>query len=86
MPQSSKANTPLKPNFRPVLVTIEGLTAGYALRDGQRLRFIATNPKFGLLDGSCFTHAEQVKNAAQKLARAARDYAKNDTSKERDPF
>lgn len=86
MPQSSKAKAPLKLTSRPMLVTVEGITVGFALREGQRLRFVAANPRFGLLDGSCFTHAEQVKNAAQKLARAVRDHAKCETSKERKSF
>jgi hypothetical protein len=57
----------------PMIVNIEGAFAGLAVRDGERFRFLSAHPGFDLLDGSRFTRAEEIRIAASKLARAARD-------------
>jgi hypothetical protein len=56
----------------PIVVNIEGEVAGLAVREGRRFRFLSAHPGFDLLDGSRFTRPEEIRNAAKKLARAAR--------------
>jgi hypothetical protein len=57
----------------PVFVVVEGVSAGVAVRDGGRLRFRAIHPRFEILDGSRFARAEQLRRAAQRVARASRE-------------
>ena len=56
----------------PIVVNVEGKVAGLAVPEGRRFRFMSAHPGFDLLDGSRFTRPEQIKNAAKRLARAAR--------------
>jgi hypothetical protein len=57
----------------PVFVVVEGVSAGFGIRDGGSLRFRAIHPRFAILDGSRFARAEQLRRAARRLARASRD-------------
>ena len=57
------------------VVVVEGISAGFCVRDGRSLRFRALDPRFGLLDDSRFARAEQLRSAAMRLAAAARDQA-----------
>jgi hypothetical protein len=54
----------------PVVIAIEGATAGFALRDNHRFRFFSGHPRFDLLDGSRFTHIQDVQWAVKRLAQA----------------
>jgi hypothetical protein len=56
----------------PIVVNVEGKVAGLAVRDGRHFRFLSAHPGFDLLDGSRFTRPDEIRNAAKKLARAAR--------------
>jgi len=60
---------PLPPTS-PVVIAIEGMTAGLALRDNNRFRFFSGHPRFDLLDGSRFSHVDDVRWAVKRLARA----------------
>jgi hypothetical protein len=57
----------------PVLVVIEGVSAGFGVRDGGRLRFTALHPRFEILDGSRFARPEQLRSAARRVAEASRE-------------
>lgn len=57
----------------PLFVVVEGISAGFAVRDGRSLCFRAIHPRFEILDGSRFARAEQLRRAAQRVARASRD-------------
>lgn len=56
-----------------VLVVVEGVSAGFGVRDGRSLRFRALDPRFEILNDSRFARAEQLRSAALRVARAARD-------------
>lgn len=57
----------------PVFVVVEGISAGVAVRNGGSLCFRAIHPRFEILDGSRFARAEQLRRAAQRVARASRE-------------
>lgn len=57
----------------PVLVVVEGVSAGVGVRDGGSLRFTALHPRFEILDGSRFARPEQLRSAARRLAEASRE-------------
>lgn len=56
-----------------VLVVIEGISAGFGVCDGGRLRFTALHPRFDILDGSRFARPEQLRSAARRVAEASRE-------------
>jgi hypothetical protein len=58
------------PPAAPVVIAVDGLTAGLALRDNNRFRFFSGHPRFDLLDGSRFTHVEDVRWAVKRLTHA----------------
>lgn len=55
----------------PLVIDINGLTAGLAIQDKRGFRFIAAHPRFDILDGSFFRWPEHVKDAVQRLAEAS---------------
>jgi len=57
----------------PVVIAIDGIMAGLALRDLHRFRFFSGHPRFDLLDGSRFTRIEDVRWAVKRLAYATAD-------------
>jgi len=57
----------------PVVVVVEGVSAGVAVSEGRHLRFRAIHPRFEILDGSRFARAEQLTHAARRIARASQD-------------
>jgi hypothetical protein len=57
----------------PILVVVEGVSAGFGVRDGGSLRFRAIHPSFEILDGSRFTRPEQLRRAAHRIAEASRE-------------
>jgi hypothetical protein len=57
----------------PVVVVVEGVSAGFAVRERGGLRFRAIHPRFQILDGSRFARAEHLSRAAGRVARASRD-------------
>lgn len=52
----------------PIVIDVDGVTAGLAIQDKRGFRFIAAHPRFDLLDGSFFRWPEHVKRAVQRLA------------------
>jgi hypothetical protein len=66
----SLANYSLAP--APLVIDIDGVTAGLAIQDERGFRFIAAHPRFDLLDGSFFRLPQQATQAARRLANAAR--------------
>jgi hypothetical protein len=57
----------------PVFVVVEGVSAGFGVREGNSLRFRAVHPRFAILEGSRFARVEQLRRAARRVARASRD-------------
>lgn len=57
----------------PILVVIEGVSAGFGVRDGGSLRFRAIHPSFEILDGSRFARPEHLRCAAHRVAEASRE-------------
>jgi hypothetical protein len=56
-----------------VFVVVEGVSAGFGVREGNSLRFRAVHPRFAILEGSRFARVEQLRRAARRVARASRD-------------
>jgi len=54
----------------PVVISIDGIAAGFALRDTWRFRFFSGHPRFDLLDGSRFSRLDDVRWAVRRLADA----------------
>jgi hypothetical protein len=54
----------------PVVIDIDGIAAGLALRESNRFRFFSGHPRFDLLDGSRFSRVEAVRWAVKRLAHA----------------
>jgi hypothetical protein len=50
-------------------VRVADRIAGYVVEDKERLRFVAADRRFGVLDGSRFWHLRDVQRAADRLAR-----------------
>jgi hypothetical protein len=70
----------------PVVITIDGIAAGFALRDTWRFRFFSGHPRFDLLDGSRFSRIEDVRWAVKRLAQASAEPAGGKTAlREREP-
>jgi hypothetical protein len=69
----SKIHTiaPAQPPMFPIAVSVDGVTAGLALRDKHRFRFFSSHSRFDLLDGSRFSRLEDVRWAVARLARAS---------------
>lgn len=55
-----------------VPVTVAQRLAGFLVRDEARLRFVATDHRFGVLDGSRFSRPRDAQRAAVRLARVIR--------------
>lgn len=55
----------------PVVITVDGIAAGFALRETRRFRFFSGHPRFDLLDGSRFWRIEDVRWAVKRLAAAS---------------
>lgn len=51
-------------------IETDGVTAGVIVAQGRWYRFIATDQRFRLLDGSTFAHQEDARQAAARLAQA----------------
>jgi hypothetical protein len=73
MVDSSEREEPSSTQAAPVVVVVEGVSAGVAVSDGGHLRFRAIHPRFEILDGSRFARAEQLTHAARRVAKASRD-------------
>jgi hypothetical protein len=73
MADSSETSAASETQAAPVFVVVEGVSAGVAVREGRGLRFRALHPRFEILDGSRFAHADHLRRAAGRLARATRD-------------
>jgi hypothetical protein len=73
MVESSEREEPSSTQAAPVVVVVEGVSAGVAVSDGSRLRFRAIHPRFEILDGSRFARAEQLTHAARRIAKASQD-------------
>lgn len=56
------------PNAKAVLIEVDDVAAGIAIREGCGFRFVAVDPRFSLLDGSRFYRLHQAEQAARKLA------------------
>ncbi len=70
----------------PVVITIDGIAAGFALRDTWRFRFFSGHPRFDLLDGSRFSRIEDVRWAVKRLAQASAEPAGDKpAAREREP-
>lgn len=54
-----------------ITIEVEDITAGIALRERSGYRFIASDPRFRLLDGSQFRRLHQIETAARHLVRAS---------------
>jgi hypothetical protein len=54
----------------PSPVVVSDHLAGVLVGDGRRLRFVAVDRRFRMLDGSRFTHPEAAHRSAVRLARA----------------
>ena len=55
-----------------VPVTVAQQLAGFLVHDEARLRFVATDRRFGVLDGSRFSRPRDARRAAVRLARVIR--------------
>jgi hypothetical protein len=55
-----------------VLIALTGRSIGVAVPACEGSEFVATDPDFGLLDGSCFRRLEQLEHAARSMARIVR--------------
>ncbi|MDX2266157.1 MAG: hypothetical protein NW215_14450 [Hyphomicrobiales bacterium] len=55
----------------PVVITVGGVCAGFAINEAGGFRFVGGHPRFNLLDGSRFRRLDDVKNAARHLFAAA---------------
>jgi hypothetical protein len=55
----------------PVVINVDGLAAGFALRETRRFRFFSGQPRFDLLDGSRFSRIDDVRWAVKQLAAAS---------------
>jgi hypothetical protein len=64
----------------PRLLQAAGRHVGFSYRDGVDHRFVATDPRFGLLEGSRFRRPEQLQQAAEHLAAAWTDTAAFDAA------
>ncbi|MCW0182316.1 hypothetical protein [Zavarzinia sp.] len=53
-----------------VTIEIDEITAGLALRERTGFRFIASDPRFRLLDGSRFRRLNQIEAAARRMVLA----------------
>ncbi|PWR22493.1 hypothetical protein [Zavarzinia aquatilis] len=53
-----------------VTIEIDDITAGLALRERSGFRFIASDRRFRLLDGSRFRRLNQLEAAARKMVLA----------------
>jgi hypothetical protein len=73
MSELGKRRAPSGKAAAPLFVVVEGVSAGFAVREGASLRFRAVHPRFDLLDGSRFHHLDQLRCAAERLASASRD-------------
>ena len=73
MTDSSETAAATEPHTAPLFVVVEGVSAGFAVRDGGSLQFRAIDPRFQILDGSRFARTEQVRLAARRVAKASRD-------------
>lgn len=56
-------------NVSAVPVRVADRIAGYVVEDKERLRFVALDRRFGVLDGSRFWHMHDAQRAADRLAR-----------------
>lgn len=61
--------------FAPVPVKVADRIAGFVVADAARLRFVAADRRFDVLDGSRFSHVRDAQRAADRLARTALDEA-----------
>jgi hypothetical protein len=52
------------------LVIVEERHVGLGFRDGTEMGFVATDPRFRLIEGSRFRRIEQLEQAARNLSRA----------------
>jgi hypothetical protein len=59
------------PSPGPLVIDVDGFTAGFAIPDARGVRFIAAHPRFDRLDGAFFRWPEQLTRAARTLAAAA---------------
>ncbi len=57
------------------IINIDGTYVGLAQQDGANLRFIASDPRFSILDGSRFRRPDQLYQAVRTMARLV--YADN---------
>lgn len=65
------SNPPSSAQFEtPLVVNIEGLSAGFAVPDRRGIRFVSAHPLFDMLDGTIFRELAHLINAAHKLASA----------------
>lgn len=55
----------------PVVITVDGIAAGFALRETRRYRFFSSHARFELLDGSRFSRIEDLHGAVTRLAAAS---------------
>src|SRR3954452_10045578 len=53
----------------PVSITIADRTVGLAVAEARGYRFVAVDPRFGLLDGSRFGRVTDAHRAADRLGR-----------------
>ena len=51
----------------PVSITVADCTVGIAVAEARGFRFVAVDPRFGLLDGSRFGRVTDVDRAAHRL-------------------
>ncbi len=54
---------------RPVSITVADRTVGLAVAEARGFRFVAVDPRFGLLDGSRFGRVTDAHRAADRLGR-----------------
>ena len=54
------------------LIAVDRRRVGVAVTIADGYRFIAADPDFRPLDGSCFRHLRQLEQATESMARAVR--------------
>lgn len=59
----------------PLVISVDGVAAGVAIRGSRQFRFFSGDPRFDLLDGSRFTRVEDLRGAVKRLASAVAETA-----------
>ena len=68
---SARRASPSAQPAAPLVINVEGVAAGFAVRHGTQFRFFPSQPRFDLLEGSRFSRLEDLQRAVKRLCRAS---------------